>query len=144
MSVFTLWAIGALVKGTVLLGVALLVAALLRRSSAALRHLVWGTGLAMLLALPLASLLPWRLPVSGLASVVLTPPPPTSGTRDKQHNAATPPQTQGAPATPQSQTTAAAPETSSPATTLSLSPATLLSIALAIWVIGMVWLVGRP
>jgi HEAT repeat protein/beta-lactamase regulating signal transducer with metallopeptidase domain len=97
----------------------------------------------MLLALPLASLLPWRLPVSGLASVVLTPPPPTSGTRDRKHNPATPPQTQGAPAAPQSQTTAAAPEASSPATTRSLSPATLLSIALAIWVIGMMWLVGR-
>jgi len=143
MSAFTLWAIGTLFKGTVLLGIALLVAAALRHSSAALRHLVWGTGLAMLLALPLASLLPWRLPVSGLESVLRTPPPPTSQTQATPHNPAAPPQTQPAPATPQLQTTPAAPGTSSPEITLSLTPATLRSIALAIWLIGMVWLIGR-
>jgi HEAT repeat protein/beta-lactamase regulating signal transducer with metallopeptidase domain len=143
MSAFTLWAIGTLLKGTVLLGIALLVAALLRHSSAALRHLVWGTGLAMVLALPLASLLPWRLPVSGLASVVQAPPPPSSRTQAVQHNPAAPPQLQAAPAAPQSQTAAAVPATSSPGITLSLTPATLRSIALAIWVIGMVWLIGR-
>jgi beta-lactamase regulating signal transducer with metallopeptidase domain len=143
MSAFTLWAIGTLLKGTVLLGVALLVAAALRHSSAALRHLVWGTGLAMVLALPLASLLPWRLPVSGLASVAPTPPLPPSRMLAEQQNPAAPPQLQGAPATPQSQTTAAVPATSSPGITLSLTPATLLSMALAIWVIGMVWLIGR-
>jgi HEAT repeat protein/beta-lactamase regulating signal transducer with metallopeptidase domain len=143
MSAFTLWAIGTLLKGTVLLGIALLVAAALRHSSAALRHLVWGTGLAMLLALPLASLLPWRLPVSGLASLVQTPPPPIARTHTTQQNPAVPPQTPAAPAAQQSQTTGAAPVTSSSGITLSLSPATLLSIALAIWVIGMVWLVGR-
>jgi HEAT repeat protein/beta-lactamase regulating signal transducer with metallopeptidase domain len=143
MSAFTLWAIGTLLKGTVLLGIALLVAAALRHSSAALRHLVWGTGLAMLLALPLASLLPWRLPVSGLESVLRTPRPPTSQTQATPHNPAAPPQDQAASATPPSQTASAAPAPSSPGITLSLSPATLLSIALAIWVIGMVWLVGR-
>ena len=104
MSAFTLWAIGTLLKGTVLLGLALLVAALLRRSSAALRHLVWGTGLAMLLALPLASLLPWRLPVSGLERVAATAPPPTSQTQATQHNPPAPPPTQAAPATPQTRT----------------------------------------
>jgi HEAT repeat protein/beta-lactamase regulating signal transducer with metallopeptidase domain len=143
MSAFTLWAIGTLLKGTVLLGVALLVAAALRHSSAALRHLVWGTGLAMLLALPLASLLPWRLPVSGLASVVQTPPPPITRTHTTPQNPAVSPQAPAAPAAQQSQTTGAAPVPSSPGITLSLSPATLLSIALAIWLIGMVWLVGR-
>ena len=143
MSAFMLWAIGTLLKGTVLLGVALLVAALLRHSSAALRHLVWGTGLAMLLALPLASLLPWRLPVSGLERVVRTPAPSTSQTQPTLHNPPAPPPTQGAAATPQTQTTAIAPAASSPGITLSLSPATLLSIVLAIWAIGMVWLVGR-
>jgi beta-lactamase regulating signal transducer with metallopeptidase domain len=143
MSAFTLWAIGTLLKGTVLLGLALLVAAALRHSSAALRHLVWGTGLAMLLALPLASLLPWRLPVSGLESVLRTPPPPTSQTQATANNPAAPGQTQPAPATPQLQTTPAAPATSSPGIALALTPATLRSIALAIWVIGMVWLIGR-
>jgi HEAT repeat protein/beta-lactamase regulating signal transducer with metallopeptidase domain len=143
MSAFTLWAIGTLLKGTVLLGIALLVAAALRHSSAALRHLVWGTGLAMLLALPLASLLPWRLPVSGLASVVRTPQPPTSQTQATLHNPAAPPQTQNVPTAPQAQATRAAPATSSPGKTLSLSPATPLSIALAIWVLGMAWLIGR-
>ncbi|HXJ30588.1 MAG TPA: M56 family metallopeptidase, partial [Gemmatimonadales bacterium] len=142
MSAFTLWAIGTLLKGTVLLGVALLVAAALRHSSAALRHLVWGTGLAMLLALPLASLLPWRLPVSGFESVVQTPPPPIR-THPTQQDLAAPPATPAVPAAQQPQTTAAAPGTSSPAITRSLTPATLRSIALAIWLIGMVWLIGR-
>src|SRR2546427_417058 len=62
MSGIALWVLGTLVKGTLLLVLALLVAAALRHASAALRHLVWGTGLAMLLVLPLASVLPWRPP----------------------------------------------------------------------------------
>jgi HEAT repeat protein/beta-lactamase regulating signal transducer with metallopeptidase domain len=142
MSAFTFWALGTLLKGTLLLVVALAIAAALRHSSAALRHLVWGTGLAMVLALPLASLLPWHLPVSGLARIVQTPPPPITRTHTQQDHAA-PPLTPAAPGAQQPQTTAAPPTTASPAIPLSLTPATLLSIALAIWVIGMVWLIGR-
>ena len=140
MSAFSFWALGMLLKGTLLLVVALAIAGLLRHSSAAVRHLVWGTGLAMLLALPLASLLPWRLPVIGL---VQTPPPPITQTHIAQQNPAEPPQTRNAPPPPQTETGAAAPAASSPSITLSLTPATLLRVALAIWAIGMIWLIGR-
>ncbi|HKE90263.1 MAG TPA: M56 family metallopeptidase [Gemmatimonadales bacterium] len=143
MSAFTFWALGTLLKGTLLLVLALAIAAALRHSSAAVRHLVWGTGLAMLLALPLASLLPWRLPLIGVASLVQTAPPPLTQTHVTQQNPAEPTQTQAAPAAPQPQTGASAAATSSPGMTVSLSPASLLSIALAIWAIGMVWLIGR-
>ena len=58
------WALGSLLKGTLLLVAVFLAAAAVRRSSAGLRHLVWGGGIVAVLALPLVSLvLPWRLPV---------------------------------------------------------------------------------
>lgn len=142
MSTFALWALGTLLKGTLLLGVALLLAAALRHSSAALRHLVWGTSLVMLLALPLATLLPWRLPVGGLASVLPTAAPAVGQTRVRAQDVAAPPQIPAAPV----QNTGTPPGTaapSAPSGTLSIAPATLLSIVLAIWASGAVWLVGR-
>jgi len=58
------WALGSLVKGTLLLVAVFLAAALVRRASAGLRHLVWGGGIVAVLALPVVSLvLPWRLSV---------------------------------------------------------------------------------
>ena len=53
----------AAVKGTVVLLLACAVCLLLRRNSAATRHLVWATAIALLLALPLLSgVLPqWRV-----------------------------------------------------------------------------------
>jgi HEAT repeat protein/beta-lactamase regulating signal transducer with metallopeptidase domain len=58
------WVAGALLKGTVLLLGVFLAAGALKRASAALRHLVWGGGIAAAVVLPLLSLLlPWRLPV---------------------------------------------------------------------------------
>ncbi len=143
MSAFTLWALATLLKGTLLLVAALLVAGALRQSSAALRHLVWGTGLAMLLALPLASLLPWRLPVGALTSVLPSAQPPIVRTHAIPQDAVAPPPIPAAPAAQSSQTIAGAPATSSPGIALSISPETLLSIALSIWVIGVLWLVGR-
>ena len=143
MSTFSVWALGTLIKGTVLLAVVLAIAAALRHSSAAVRHLVWGTGLAMLLALPLASLLPWRLPVIGFASLVQAPPPPINRAPVTARDVAGPQPTPAVPATQQPQSTTATPGTTSPGITLSITPATLLSIVLAIWGIGMVWLIGR-
>jgi len=143
MSTFSVWALGTLIKGTVLLAVVLAIAAALRHSSAAVRHLVWGTGLAMLLALPLASLLPWRLPVIGLASLVQAPPPAINRAPVTARDVAGPQPTPAVPATQQPQSTTATPGTTSPGITLSITPATLLSIVLAIWGIGMVWLIGR-
>ena len=58
------WAVGTLLKATLLLLAVFAVAMMLRRASAGLRHLVWTGGIAAVLLLPLASLiLPWRLPV---------------------------------------------------------------------------------
>jgi len=52
------------VKATILLAFLFVVSTALRRAPAALRHLVWATGLAALLALPILSLtLPWRLEI---------------------------------------------------------------------------------
>ena len=70
------WALGMLLKGTVLLlGVAGL-AAVLRRASASLRHLLWSAGIVTVLALPVLSLtVPWRLPV-----VTVTAPVPAEET----------------------------------------------------------------
>ncbi len=58
------WAVGSLLKGTLLLLAVFAVVAALRHASAGLRHLVWSGGIAAVLLLPLVSLvLPWRLPV---------------------------------------------------------------------------------
>jgi beta-lactamase regulating signal transducer with metallopeptidase domain len=58
------------VKGTLLLGLALLATLLMRRRSAAARHLAWSWSLRALLILPLlAALLPsWRPPATGFLS----------------------------------------------------------------------------
>jgi beta-lactamase regulating signal transducer with metallopeptidase domain len=65
------WALGMLLKGTVLLlGVAGL-AAVLRHASASLRHLLWSAGIVTVLVLPVLSLtVPWRLPVLTVAAPV--------------------------------------------------------------------------
>ncbi len=52
------------VKGSVVLGAAGAAAWALRRSSAAVRHVVWAAALASLAALPLASVLLPRVPVT--------------------------------------------------------------------------------
>jgi beta-lactamase regulating signal transducer with metallopeptidase domain len=58
------WVLATLLKGTVLLLGVIVVAALLRRASAALRHLVWCLGIVTVLGLPLISMaLPWQLAV---------------------------------------------------------------------------------
>ncbi len=61
MSLWTL--MDAAARATALLGVAAVVAVLLRHRSAALRHLVWATGLGGALVLPLAGLLVPPVPV---------------------------------------------------------------------------------
>jgi beta-lactamase regulating signal transducer with metallopeptidase domain len=143
MSAFALWTLGTLLKGTLLLVVALLVAAALRQSSAALRHLVWGTSLVMLLALPIASLLPWRLPVVGFTSLLPSAPPPVVQTHNRPSDATASIPNPAASAAQLPQAAASSAATSSPAMTLSITPGTLRSIVLAIWAIGLVWLVGR-
>jgi HEAT repeat protein/beta-lactamase regulating signal transducer with metallopeptidase domain len=63
------WFAGLLVKVTVVLLVAVTLALLLRRTSAAVRHMVWTAAILSVLALPvLAAVLPWRLPVITVAA----------------------------------------------------------------------------
>lgn len=63
------WFVGALIKVTVLLMAAALLALALRRASAAARHLVWSAAVVAVLALPvLASVIPWHLPVVTVAA----------------------------------------------------------------------------
>ena len=61
------WVTGIVLKATLVLALAGLITTLLRRASAATRHLVWGGALATLLLLPLLSLsVPWTVPVAVL------------------------------------------------------------------------------
>jgi beta-lactamase regulating signal transducer with metallopeptidase domain len=77
------WAVGSLLKGTLLLIAVFLVAAALRRASAGVRHLVWTGGIAAVLLLPLVSLvLPWRLSVIRVPAPAAAPrvsAPPVGG-----------------------------------------------------------------
>jgi beta-lactamase regulating signal transducer with metallopeptidase domain len=142
------WAAGLLLKGTVLLVFVFLVAALLRRGSAGLRHLVWSGGIVALLALPVVSLtLPWRLPVvatpllgTALAAAgepTASPAQPgapavTEGLRVRQEprasvEAVTPPRT--------TQSRAAAP--------WRMSSGMLVDLLLALWIAGAALLAVR-
>ena len=75
------WVLAMLFKGTVLLLAIAALAAVARRASAALRHLVWSAGIVAVLVLPLLSVaLPWRLavlpaPVSSEAPSPAAPAP---------------------------------------------------------------------
>ena len=77
------WALGTLLKMTLLLFAVFLVAAALRRGSASLRHMVWSGGIAAVLLLPLVALvLPWRLPVMRVPAPAAARPmalPPGTG-----------------------------------------------------------------
>jgi HEAT repeat protein/beta-lactamase regulating signal transducer with metallopeptidase domain len=69
------WALGSLLKGTLLLLGVFLLAASLRRASAGLRHLVWSGGIAAVVLLPLVSLvLPWQLSVIRVPAPATAPP----------------------------------------------------------------------
>src|SRR5688500_4366771 len=69
----TFFLIDAVIKATVLLAIAAATATMLRRSSAASRHLVWTTALIAALVLPVLSVaLPrWQAPVVTVAPTVL-------------------------------------------------------------------------
>ena len=70
------WVAGIILKATLVLALAGLITTLLRRASAATRHLVWGGALATLLLLPLLSVsVPWTVPVAVLPAAEAPPPP---------------------------------------------------------------------
>jgi len=140
------WVLATLLKGTVLLLGAIVVAGLLRRASAALRHLVWGLGIVTVLVLPLVSFaLPWRLAIVPFETVVAPPaarpephtsasvlpePPPSVG-RDAAGGATV------AGITPVSHPS---PGGEQPA---AISRATIITLLPVIWVLGAVILLAR-
>jgi hypothetical protein len=76
------WFVGLLVKVTVVLLVAVTLSLALRRTSAAVRHMVWTAAILSVLALPvLAAVLPWRLPVITVAAPSATVPVAPVATR---------------------------------------------------------------
>ncbi|HJQ65588.1 MAG TPA: hypothetical protein VJ816_04385, partial [Gemmatimonadales bacterium] len=139
------WVLATLVKLTVLLLGAIVVAALLRRGSAALRHLVWGVGIVTVLVLPLVSLaLPWQLavvPVEAAVGMVpqaaVEPLPPVTGARQE-----TPATLDRVPGEPQPSQSGMAVQTPEPGRA-SLTPATIVSLLLLVWGLVAVFLLGR-
>jgi len=140
------WMLATLVKGTVLLLGAVVVAALLRRGSAALRHLVWGLGIVTLLVLPLVSLaLPWQLAIVPLehtgiavshAPAPAEPVPTPSGVgRD------TP--IEPSQVTPQPSPAGTMAETAQSGGVSLTFPATIVTLLLLIWGVGTAYLLAR-
>lgn len=148
MTVSAIWIVSMLGKGTLLLLAAIVVVAALRRASAAVRHLVWGTVIASLLVLPLVSaVLPWRLSIVPL-------PVPAAPSATLTAGVPTPPSLTPAPSeSPRQPGTSAVRswETQAPATVTPptssvwsrLTPPTLLAWLLLVWALGAMYLLGR-
>jgi beta-lactamase regulating signal transducer with metallopeptidase domain len=136
-----IWIASTLLKGTALLLVAAGVAVVLRRASASLRHLVWGTVIAAMLVLPFVSaVLPWRVAVVTLApaaapssTVVPSVPPPPSVT----------PVTGSAPAAAVGQAAEPQPTTPKPSWWQRVTPASWFVLLLGLWALGALYLLGR-
>lgn len=142
-----IWIVSTLVKGTLLLLAAIVVVAALRRASAAVRHLVWGTVIASLLVLPLVSaVLPWQLsivplPIAGVPVVTLnagapTPPSPAAPSESPREPGA------GAVSSGRMPDPATI-TTTAPSIWSRLTPTTLLASLLIVWALGAVYLLGR-
>jgi len=139
-----IWVISTLLKGTALLLAAAIVAVLLRRASASLRHLVWGTVIATLLVLPLVSaVVPWRVAVVTLAPAAAPSIAPSAamGPTEPSLVRATP-VTGSAPATTGRQ--ADEPQSTSQGSWLQrLTPASWVALLVGLWVLGALYLLGR-
>jgi HEAT repeat protein/beta-lactamase regulating signal transducer with metallopeptidase domain len=137
-------ALDALIKVTLVLGLAGLATLVLARASAAVRHLVWTLALTSALVLPVLSLaLPrWQLPIVTVPSIVAAPapeelatpaPPLSSRTRDVEtvHQLAL-------------GTSMLAPASTSPQGAARIASRVSLKTALvSIWVLGVLGVVGR-
>jgi beta-lactamase regulating signal transducer with metallopeptidase domain/HEAT repeat protein len=130
----TLWIVGVAVKGAAVLLIVLLVAAVLRRASAGLRHLVWSGGILAVLLLPVVSLvLPWQLLVESVQVPALVLPAdraeapivrPAVAERDAADVES------GLPSDERSVGTA-------------ISPNTVTEWLLVVWILGVLFLLGR-
>jgi HEAT repeat protein/beta-lactamase regulating signal transducer with metallopeptidase domain len=131
------WALGTLLKGTLLLIAVFLLATALRRASAGLRHLVWSGGIAAVLVLPLVTLiLPWRLPVVRLPAAEGPAAPARPSAADAPISLATAP----SPLDERAGASGPAAQRSQPSGSLergwTLSPAATVRWVLGIWVLG--------
>lgn len=140
-----IWIVSTLLKGTALLLAAAIVAAMLRRASASLRHLVWGTVIATLLVLPVVSaVVPWRVAVVTLAPAAAPSNAPTNAINSREPSlAGGTPVTGSAPA-------AAVPQVDESQSALPqrrwlqrLTPASWLALFLGLWALGALYLLGR-
>ena len=141
-----IWIVSTLIKGTLLVLAGYAVVAALRRASAAVRHLVWGAVIASLLVLPLVSaLLPWRLPVVALDSAG---PPPAPTAKPDARSPTSPPAAAAPSESPQGPSMALSAGTAGPveprrSALPRLDAATVFALLLAVWGLGVVYLLGR-
>ncbi len=133
-----LWTVSMLLKITAALLTAWLVTLGLRRSSAALRHLVWSAALLAVLALPLLSALPWRLPVILPQQAAIEHAGSGAGDSPAGTGMAAP------ESAPQERTDGAAPAISQPiSTTPARGRPSWPVLLVAIWAAGALILLGR-
>lgn len=136
-----IWIVSTLVKGTLLLLGAIVVVAGLRRASAAVRHLVWGTVIASLLVLPLVSaVLPWRLSVVPLGPIAVAPAVVPNAGSPALPPAAAP---SAAPREPAAGAGPAAKAVEPPTVAPRFDATTLLVLLLLVWGLGAAYLLGR-
>ena len=131
----------AVLKATVLFAGGAVASVLLRKRSAAVRHLVWTLALFSALALPLLSLaLPrWQLPVVTIASPAPEPAAAVTidGPRPATHAVAPALSRRAQPASPSALA-------SSPTVTVSVLPDISWQVlVLGVWVLGMLAIAGR-
>ena len=146
------WALGILFKGAVLLLVVFLAAAALHRASASLRHLVWSGGIAAVLLLPVATVvLPWRVGVVPEAVVgaaraafgVEAQVAPAVGGSQRAGAVPGHGSGRGAGAVSDPALAPAAPTGESPAGRSGVTARALGQWALALWAIGVVFVLAR-
>jgi beta-lactamase regulating signal transducer with metallopeptidase domain len=140
-----IWIVSTLLKGTALLLAAAMVAAILRRASASLRHLVWGTVIATLLVLPLVSaVVPWRVAVVALAPAAApSSAPPSTMAPGEPSLARETPATVSAPAAAAAQTDASQSALPQRRWLQRLTPASWFALLLGLWALGALYLLGR-
>ena len=132
-------------KGAVVIAIAAVVAWMLRRNTAAVRHSVWSAAIAAQLVIPvLSAVLPtWRVPVITQPAWIAPAEPTVSAPNDSiASTPVTPVVTEQAPQTSPKNTPANAPQTGTPTTTTrwNLSPIVILA---GLWLLGCVAVLVR-